>query len=68
MCNCGAPNADNYNAFNAANADCAGYPHGSPGHGACITNALGFVRLFLKISSCILNDILYLNLHTINHF
>ena len=46
MCNCGAPNADNYNAFNAANADCAGYPHGSPGHGACITNALGFVRLF----------------------
>ena len=44
MCNCGAPNTDNYNAFNAANADCTGYPHGSPGHGSCITNALGFVR------------------------
>merc|ERR1712024_438537 len=41
MCNCGAPNTDNYNAFNAANADCTGYPHGSPGHGSCITNALG---------------------------
>ena len=46
MCNCGAPNTDNYNAFNAANADCTGYPHGSPGHGSCITNALGFVRFF----------------------
>ena len=53
MCNCGAPNTDNYNAFNAANADCTGYPHGSPGHGSCITNALGFVRIFLKISSFI---------------
>lgn len=44
MCNCGAPNTDNYNAFNAANADCTGYPHGSPGHGSCITNALGFME------------------------
>ena len=49
MCNCGAPNTDNYNAFNAANADCTGYPHGSPGHGSCITNALGFVRFFKNV-------------------
>ena len=55
MCNCGAPNTDNYNAFNAANADCTGYPHGSPGHGSCITNALGFVRFFFGFHLVFLN-------------
>lgn len=43
MCNCAAPNGDNYNKFNAAVDSCNGYPQGSAGFGSCVTNALGFV-------------------------
>ena len=43
MCNCAAPNGENYASFNNAVAECGAYPSGGAGFGSCVANALGFV-------------------------
>merc|ERR1712026_596205 len=45
MCNCAAPNAENYVKMNTAHADCIAYPHDTAGHASCIANSLGFLSV-----------------------
>merc|ERR1712026_168874 len=45
MCNCVAPNAENYVRMNTAHADCIAYPHDTAGHASCIANSLGFLSV-----------------------
>ena len=47
MCNCAAPNNDNYVRMHEAHVECGSYPEGAAGHASCITNFLGFVSIFL---------------------
>merc|ERR1711963_668611 len=45
MCNCVAPNAENYVRMNTAHADCIAYPQDTAGHASCIANSLGFLSV-----------------------
>ena len=48
MCNCAAPNNDNYVRMHEAHVECGAYPEGAAGHASCITNNLGFVSILKK--------------------
>ena len=48
MCNCAAPNNENYVRMHEAHVECGAYPEGAAGHASCITNTLGFVSILKK--------------------
>merc|ERR1712099_161068 len=45
MCNCAAPNNENYVRMHEAHVECGAYPEGAAGHASCITNTLGFLSV-----------------------
>ena len=50
MCNCAAPNNENYVRMHEAHVDCGAYPEGAAGHASCIANSLGFVSSHRSIA------------------
>ena len=51
MCNCAAPNNENYVRMHEAHVDCGAYPEGAAGHASCIANSLGFVSSLRSMAS-----------------